>query len=198
MNALHNIKQKPFNNICEPAVQIPKKVIARQLQSHDFMKFKKIRLRSLKEEEHCFAASYAHENKLPKTHWVNECSPTKDKSFFGLFNGTNLIGFMFAKKWDQDSSNQTAYWGSAYIIPEYRGTGLGKALYQQREKWTKKHPSFTKCIFGCFERNTRSKAIHLKHGAKYLFTRTLKTSGRPDTPLHYYGRAIKPKLRLIA
>lgn len=197
MVASLHFKDNLFNNISAPNIVVPNKITARALTPSDFIGFKYARLRALLEEEHCFSSTYKKEFDLADEYWIDKCTPTDDSSFFGLFDGDEIVGIMYAEKWDRDPSGQTAHWGAAYVMPEYRGTGVSKHLYKARENWTKKHPHYKQCVFTLFDRNKQSAKIHKKRGAKYMFTETLKLPGRPDTPMHYYTRKINPKLTLI-
>lgn len=186
-----------FNVLKNNKIKVPKKCLARSLTSDDYEAFKAIRLRALKEEEHLFSATYSQEADLPDEYWKETCTPCPDSCFFGLFDQKKLVGIMYASMWEGDTSGKTAYWGAAYVIPEYRGKGLAKPLYKKRENWTRQHPNYEECIFSIIENNERSTSIHKKRGAKLQFTQIKELPGRSPETWLFYKRRVAPRLALM-
>jgi len=151
---------------------------ARRLTISDADAFKNLRLYALKTEGRYFSASLEQEASYSAAQWAELCRETPEKCVFGLFDGKRLVGFMMARRQDEN----TAYWGSAYIHPDYRGRGPGRSLYALREEWTRER-GFTRAVFNFFDHCSRSRAIHVSRGARYTHT---------QGNLHWYEVDIPP------
>lgn len=166
------------------------KLAARELAEKDFLPYKKLFLRALQEEGQLFGPTYEDRIKMSDEEWQQRFNPTPDHRYFGLFDREKIVGVLFASRWEEDKSGKTALWGSAYIIPEYRGQGLGEPLYKAREEWTSKHPRFKRAVFFILEGNKRSTEIHEKQGATHVSTETMTWPHRPPALWRWYEKSI--------
>jgi len=166
--------------------------ISRVLNANDRNAFRAIRLEALKNDSNLLGPSYEEENKLTDNQWCQRCTETNDSCFFGLFDKDQLIGIMSAKKWDGDKEERTVLWGSVYLKPEYRGRKIAEKLYKTRLEWTKRNPNqFKRAVFFIHEANIRSREIHEKQGAKYMFTRPMQWwANGPIAPWHWYEKEL--------
>lgn len=166
--------------------------IARALNANDVTAFRAIRLEALQIDGNIIGPSYEEENKLTDDQWRQRCTETNDSCFFGLFDQDQLIGIMSAKKWDEDKEGRTVLWGSTYLKSEYRGRKIAEKLYKVRLEWTKRNPNqFRRAVFFIHEENIRSREIHEKQGAKYMFTKSMQwwASG-PIALWHWYEKKL--------
>lgn len=166
------------------------KIVARELTARDWPFYRELRLRALKEEGHLFGPHYDTEIRMSNEEWENYCTAKPNHRLFGLFDSKELIGALYSTQWDQDKTGKTALWGSAYIVPEYRGKGMGKPLYQAREKWTSEHPTFKRVLFYIIDGNKRSMEIHEKNGAHHITSKTMIWPHKPPTLWHWYEKQL--------
>lgn len=118
-------------------------VYIRQLAPDDWQQFRDIRLAALKECEGVYLAPYQDTLNHPQSYW-KETLHGNDRAIFGLFDADKNIGLgsIFTSK--DDPSGQTGILAMGYIIPEYRGQGLSKMLYEARLNWAQNHPIIEK------------------------------------------------------
>jgi hypothetical protein len=162
----------------------------RALTAADTGAFRAIRLKSLQTEPVYLGVPYEDEAKHTAQQWRERCTETPEHCFFGLFHGPKLIGLVVADRWAEDPSGKTALWKSAYFDPEYRGQKIALPMYLAREKWTRRR--FDRAVFFIRDGNRRSTEIHIKNGARYLFTRQMSWGDRPPAPWHWYEKSLRP------
>jgi RimJ/RimL family protein N-acetyltransferase len=125
--------------------------------------FKSLRLQALRDEPGVFAATYDSAAALSPEEWQDTIQGPGHQ-VFGLFDGARLIGITAAFTWQEDPSGETALLAMSFIIPEYRGRGLSRLLYQARLDWIRAHSQFKRVVVFHRESNeTSRRAIH-RHG----------------------------------
>lgn len=169
------------------------KLSVRQLDKGDASAFRAIRLKALQEEGEKFGPTYENEVRLTYAEWEARVTPTADTRVFGLFNNESLVGIMRVARWDEDPSGQTALWGQAYVLPEYRGRRdaagekFSAPLYAARTRFTfDEHPRYTSAVTFIRQDNEPSQKPHLKHGAEFLYSRTMDWPGREPVQWNFY------------
>jgi GNAT superfamily N-acetyltransferase len=173
-----------------PAVRISNsRFTVRPLHAGDSRALREIRLESLLFYGALFTGLYNHERSQPDSYWRKAATPTNDHCYFGLFDGTRLVGIVAAKRFDKsclpdvetdrpflrDHFGKTALWWSAYIRPGYRHQGVAEELYKAREKWTRQR--FKIAEFFIHRMSKASIRIHQKQGAKCVCIRYMRWQG---------------------
>ncbi len=165
----------------------------RHLNEHDAFRYRYFRLRALKKEPELMGQSLENEEALSFDHWISETTETQDKCIFGLFDQMRLVGILMARRHnDKDSSGKTAYWGYAYIRPEYRGGGYGKPLYLLREEWTR-DKGFTRVVFNFGKKNSKSLKMHRAHGAKYTHKELVTLPNGEQEHWYWFEKDLPPR-----
>lgn len=109
---------------------------------------------------------------------------------FGLFeggeDGGTLIGIsaVFAQR--EDPSGQTVIFGMSFILPDYRGRGLSRLLYEARLDWARARPQFRRVILSHAQSNAASRGAHRRFG--FVLTNTVlqvRPGGGCETEEHY-------------
>jgi len=167
-------------------------MLTRPLNADDVEAYKKLRLHALDTELKKPSETFEQEQKFSDQQWIERCTETPDRCLFGLFDNDRLVGMLLSKKWEGDKSGHTAYWGHAYIHPNYRGHGEGKPLYELREKWSTEH-GFNRAVFSFLDQNRRSMEIHIKRGAKYMYTEHIKCHDGLTEPWHWFEVDFPPR-----
>jgi RimJ/RimL family protein N-acetyltransferase len=165
-------------------------VTTRALNVEDATAFRTLRLETLQFYGEIFANYRQEMEKKPLEFWREFCTETGDRCLFGLFILGKLTGVMGAQKWDEDNTGKTTLWSYSYLRPEYRGRGLAASLYQSREKWTKENSRFERAVFYIREESLRSRQIHEKHGAHYLYTKQMQWYDGPWAPWRWYEKQL--------
>ena len=163
-------------------------VTTRALKIDDAAAFRVLRLETLQYYGEIFANYHEEMKKKPFEFWRDFCMPTKDKSLFGLFILDKLMGVMGAQKWDEDKTGKTALWSYSYLRPEYRGRGLAASLYKARENWTREHSNYDRAVFYIRDGNNRSRSIHERHEAHYLYTKEMNWYDGPKATWHWFEK----------
>lgn len=163
---------------------------ARALTAADASAFRAIRLEALKTEPVYLGVPYEDEAGHSPQYWRDRCAETDEQCCFGVFDCRNLVGIVTAERWKEDASGLTALWKSAYLEPDYRGQGIAELMYRAREDWTRQR--FARAVFFIRDGNRRSTEIHVKNGARYLFTRQMQWGNRPLAPWHWYEKPLRP------
>jgi GNAT superfamily N-acetyltransferase len=96
---------------------------------------------------------------------------------------------MAATVWVGDESGQTVQWGSAYVRPDYRRTGIGTWIYQARERWSIA-AGFTAAMIPIRADNLRSTEIHLSQGAIYVAGDVRRFADGSHAMVRWYRREL--------
>ena len=83
---------------------------------------------------------------------------------FGLFDGHRLIGMVASFTWRNDPTGQTAVLAMSFILPENRGRGLSRLLYEARLDWIRAQPQFTRVVVSHRASNEASRRANQRHG----------------------------------
>ncbi len=101
------------------------------LKPEEWMQYKDLRLRALKEDPQAFGSTYEDNSKHPDKYWQQRLEDTINKNtqwlVFANLNG-KLVGMAggFAEK-EPDNAHVIA----VYVIPEARGKGISKQLMKE-------------------------------------------------------------------
>src|ERR1700688_3253818 len=117
----------------------------RQLDSSEWQTFRDFRLAALEAAPGVFAASYESAIALPDDVWRDTVAGP-DHQVFGLFDRANLVGITGVFPWKEDPSGQTAILAMSFILPEFRGRGLSRLLYDARPEWIRSKPQFKQVV----------------------------------------------------
>jgi RimJ/RimL family protein N-acetyltransferase len=136
---------------------------ARPLHQSDWAAFRDLRLEALRTEPGKFAASYGDEAPKPPEDWQTiVAGPTHQ--VFGLFDQTRLIGITAVFTWRDDPTGETAILAMSFIVPEYRGHGRSKLLYEARLDWVRAQPQFRRVVVSHRASNDISRRAIQRHG----------------------------------
>src|SRR5258707_983975 len=120
-------------------------IIIRALESSEWAAFRDFRLQALQAAPGFFGSAYAIEVTKKPEEWQSTVSGPANQAF-GLFDGARLIGITAVFTSREDPSGNTAALAMSYILPEYRGRGLSRLLYETRLNWIRSHPQFTRVV----------------------------------------------------
>lgn len=147
--------------------QVQSAIHIRPLEPSEWEAFRHLRLCALKAAPGSFAASFDDEVRRLPEEWCSEMgAPTHQ--VFALFDGEALIGITAAFTWRGDPTGQTAVLAMSFILPQYRGQGLSRLLYESRLAWIRDRPKFRRVIVSHRASNEASRRANQKHG--FVFT----------------------------
>jgi GNAT superfamily N-acetyltransferase len=132
--------------------------------------FRAMRLHALQTEPGYFLMSYAQEAAQPDEHWRAELIGSEKQQVFGLYDDARLIGITAAFTWRLDPSGATALFAMSYILPEYRGHGYSRLLYESRVAWVREHAQFEKIVVSHRASNAVSGKANRPFGFEYVRT----------------------------
>jgi len=138
-------------------------ITVRALDSAEWAALRDFRLRALKAAPGVFASSYQTEATRTAEEWQDTVAGPGHQ-VFGLFDGEHLIGITAAFTWREDPSGETALLAMSFILPEYRGRGLSRLLYEVRLDWIRKHAQFKRAVVFHRESNEASRRANKPHG----------------------------------
>jgi RimJ/RimL family protein N-acetyltransferase len=135
----------------------------RALDSTEWAVFRDFRLAALKAAPGVFGSSYQAEATMTAEEWQRTVTGAGHQ-VFGLFDGEYLIGITAALTWREDPSGETALLGMSFILPEYRGRGLSRLLYEARLDWIRSHAQFKRAVVFHRQSNEASRRASQRHG----------------------------------
>jgi RimJ/RimL family protein N-acetyltransferase len=106
----------------------------RALSTSDWAALKEIRLRALRTERGLFFSTPEAEQHDTDDQW-RERTQNPNRQMFGVFDGARLVGMTGVITARDDPSGETAMFISSYLMPEYRGRGLTRLMYEARLQW---------------------------------------------------------------
>jgi len=161
----------------------------RTLGADDVLAFRAIALEALNRDGHFFATDLAREAMRHPQGWVALCAETPDRAAFGAFAGDQLLGIMAARAWEEDPSGNTVCWGSAFVQPARRRTGIGRFLYGTREQWSKQR-GFASAVMAIRADNARSIAVHAANGAVRFGETTMRYADGTDGATFWFRKPL--------
>jgi RimJ/RimL family protein N-acetyltransferase len=138
-------------------------IIIRALATSEWAAFKDFRLRALQAAPGFFGSAYATEVAKTSEEWQSTIRGLANQAF-GLFDLKHLIGITAAFAWREDPSGHTAVLAMSFILPEYRGRGLSRLLYETRLNWIRSRPQFTRVVVSHRASNEVSRRSIERHG----------------------------------
>jgi GNAT superfamily N-acetyltransferase len=112
-------------------------ITIRPLESREWAVLRDFRLQALKAAPGVYGESWEEAVSRSPQQWRDGITG-RTHQIFGLFDGERLIGITGAATWRDDPSGQTAILIMSFILPEYRGLGLARLLYEARLEWIRK------------------------------------------------------------
>jgi RimJ/RimL family protein N-acetyltransferase len=138
-------------------------IIIRALECSEWVAFRDFRLQALAAHPGVFGAAYATEVTKKPEEWQSTVGGPANQAF-GLFDLERLIGITAAFAWREDPSGNTAVLAMSFILPEYRGRGLSRLLYETRLDWIRSRPQFTRIVVSHRASNEASRRAIERHG----------------------------------
>ena len=136
----------------------------RPLEPDEWEKFKELRLFALRTEPGMFCSTYAREAEFDEAEWRSRIRDDGGQAF-GLFDGEHLVGLTAVyTNDDDDPSGATATLAMSFILPEYRGRGFAKMLYDARLTWIKAQAKFKRVTVSHRKSNDVSRKANQAHG----------------------------------
>lgn len=139
----------------------------RAMNQADWAAFRELRLQALRTEPGKFFASYSDEVDKTPDDWQQTLAASAHR-VFGLYDGARLIGITAAFTWREDPTGETAILAMSFVLPEYRGQGASKLLYQARLDWIRAQPQFKRIVVSHRESNQPSRKAIERHGFMFL------------------------------
>lgn len=115
----------------------------RALLPADWAAYKAMRLHALRTEEGLFFSAYEAEQGLTDDEW-RERTQNPNRQMFGVFDGERLIGITGVQTARGDASGASAMLISSYLLPEYRGRGITRLMYDARLAWIRAQGRYTR------------------------------------------------------
>lgn len=138
-------------------------VIIRAIEPSEWEVFRDFRLHSLEAAPGVFCGTHAAAVSLSPEEWQAE-TQGPDHQVFGLFEGNCLIGITAVFTFGGDPTGQTAVLAMSFILPQYRGHGLSRMLYDARLAWTRAHPKFRRVLVSHRRSNEASRRANHRYG----------------------------------
>ncbi len=162
------------------------KFLIRPLRPDDAQAFREIWLESLCYYGEMLADFHDQESQKPSSHWVEQCTETMTRCWFGSFTEAGqLVGIQGIRLWEDSPDVPVALWWGNYAREEYRGIGAMRKLYETRLAWARMRACHH-CVVYVLEGKKRPLQIILKLGAEKLYTRTRRYGNGPETVWHWY------------
>jgi RimJ/RimL family protein N-acetyltransferase len=138
-------------------------IIIRALDPTEWAAFRDFRLQALTATPGVFGSSYEVEVTKTPEEWQSTVRGPAHQ-VFGLFDVGRLIGITATFTWREDLSGETAILAMSFILPEYRGRGLSRLLYETRLDWIRTHGQFKRVVVSHRESNEVSRRANKRYG----------------------------------
>jgi RimJ/RimL family protein N-acetyltransferase len=149
------------------------------------MIFKEFRLQALKVAPGVFATSYEEAVTRSPEQWQTTIRGPVHQ-VFGLFDDERLIGITAVFTSRDDPSGETAELAMSFILPEYRGQGLSRLLYETRLDWIRAQPQFRRVIVSHRASNEASRRANQRYGFLPIGRSTRKwPDGKSEDEIFY-------------
>jgi ribosomal protein S18 acetylase RimI-like enzyme len=136
----------------------------RLLTKEDIGSFRRVRLLGLHESPTAFGASYAQEEKLPLEELAKRLEGTADRWVIGAFSEQDLIGVIgFIREAGDKSRHKGFIWGM-YVVPAFRGKGIGRALFKEALSRIDALPGLRKVSLAVVTSNLQALRLYEKFG----------------------------------
>ena len=106
-------------------------ITLRQLAKEDAASYRRVRLLGLQESASAFGASYAQEEKMSLDDFARRLEPTPVHWVVGAFEDAELVGAIGFMRDGGDKSRHKGFIWGMYVIPTWRGRGVGRALVEE-------------------------------------------------------------------
>ncbi len=150
------------------------KMNIRPLLPSEWEIFRDLRLLALRSAPGMFGSTYTQASSRTEADW-RELLSGERQQIFGMFDCDKLVGIagVFTARDDE----ATAHLVMDFILPEYRGRGLWRRMYEARLDWIRRQKSFRRAIVAARQSNAPSLASMRAAG----FTQTRRETHRwPD------------------
>lgn len=154
---------------------------AKALTVDDAESMRAVRLESLIYYGDMFTSFYNQERQKPMSYWRDQCTEQPDRCWFGLFDGTHLVGLQATRLWEESPDVPVAFWWGNYGKPEIRNLGGMRLLYEKRLAWAAKRRCPHIMVY-VLEGQERPTEILLSLGAEYIYTKNMSHGGGPEVP----------------
>src|SRR6267154_4315964 len=142
-------------------------MLIRFLTELDLTAYRALRLQSLQEAPSSFGSSYEQESKFALSDFASRIRPHGEpgNGIFGAFGETNqLIGTLgFAREHHLKRAHIGSVWGM-YVLPEFRGKGIGAALLDEALSHARKLPGLRQVILTVTAGNLPAIALYKSRG----------------------------------
>ena len=131
------------------------KMNIRPLLHSEWKIFRDLRLFALKSEPGMFESTHAQAATRSEADWRALLSGERQQ-IFSMFDSDKLVGIagVFTAKDDP----ATAHLVVDFILPDYRGKGLWRLMYDARLDWVRRRKVFTRAVVAARESNAPSLA----------------------------------------
>ena len=140
----------------------------RKLGPADAVRYREIRLESLKAHPEAFGSSYEKQARMPKLMFEAALEEPVDERFVvGAFDGQDLVGIFGYVPFAMDESLDAGRAGSLiqmYVRPAYRGQKIGLGLTKAVVAEAFKDPELEQIVLGVKEANVRAIRVYEEAG----------------------------------
>jgi len=160
-------------------------VVVRELEPSEWRAFRDVRLHALRSEPGLFFSSHDAESALGETEWRRRVR-NPNGQMFGVFDGERLVGITGVITARDDPSGESAMLIASYLLPEYRGRGLSRLLYEARLAWVRERPRYRRVVVSHRRSNEPSRRAIGRFGfAPVATVSTTWPDGSTDDELQY-------------
>lgn len=139
----------------------------RPLCGEDWMQFRAVRLKSLRDYPGNFGAFYADELQLTQEQWQARLDDQTGR-VFGLFEKDYLIGINAVVPHRDDVEGKTALMIMWFMRAEYQGQGLFHDLVKAGLDWAESEKRFERILVSHRDGNDASRKSNQKNGFDYI------------------------------
>src|SRR3712207_2086003 len=110
----------------------------RLIESHDAEALRTLRIRAVTEYPSAFAASVEEETALSIEDVARQLGEGPPYSYWhGVFDHATLIGILHLARFQRPKVRHKTMLGGMYILPDYQGRGIGRALLEDTISFAK-------------------------------------------------------------
>lgn len=181
---IRGLRTREFHGLEEKRMHI------RCLSPEDVMPFRELRLRALREHPDAFGTSYEEAMNLSIEEMAERLKPSPDAFILGAFDPEgHLVGMVgFYREIGEKKRHKGVIWGM-YCLPEYRGSGVGKALLTEAVDRAKAMKDLDLLTLRVVTTNASAKSLYLSVG--------FRTWGKEPKSLKIGSRYVDQELMVL-
>ncbi len=144
--------------------------IIEELPVKRFEEYKKLYIEAIKGEPLAFSETFEEAIKIKDEDWKNKLKEAIENKYIFVFAESNgkLVGMGTVTFHNKEKLRHNAFFSSLYVLPEFRGYGIGRQIIEKRIEILSKNKNIKNIFCEIAETQTSSIELHENLGFKIV------------------------------